>query len=154
MKYLNETKDTSTFNQTFSEFIDNYQLLVREDKLYKSDTPINRQKLIESSRETALSNALDKFLPKQVTEDNETVLEYHNQQTDLDILMEAENVANDYKVKYGLPDSMSTSQVYDFINRQSILLKEQLDKIATNGPKNVTTEVKNNEKKENLEESK
>ena len=150
MKYLNETKDTTNFNQTFSEFIDNYQLLVREDKLYKSDTPINRQELIESSRETALSNALDKFLPKQVTEDNETVLEYYNQQTDLDILMEAENVANDYRKKFGLPDTMTTSQVYDFVNRQSILLKEQLDKISSNATKSVVTEVKN-EKKENVE---
>lgn len=141
MKYQNETKETKTFAQSFSEFVDNYQLILREDKLYKSETPINRQELIESSRELALNNALEKFLPKEVTEDNETVVEYNNQQTDLDLLMEAENVANEYRKKFNLPDSFTTSQVYDFVNKQSILLKEHIDKALVNVNKSVEKPV-------------
>lgn len=147
MKYRTEHTPTKDFKQSFTEFVDDFQLILRDDKLYKSDTPINRQKLIESSRETALTNALEKFLPEKVTEDNETIVEYNRRNTDLDDLMNAENLANEYREKFNLPDSMSTMQVYDFLTAQQLKLKESLSKFK---------EVNSNETKtkENAEENK
>lgn len=147
MKYRTEHTPTKDFKQSFSEFVDDFQLILRDDKLYKSDTPINRQKLIESSRETALTNALEKFLPEKVTEDNETIVEYNRRNTDLDDLMNAENLANEYRQKFNLPDTMSTMQVYDFLTAQQLKLKESLSKYR---------EVKQNEveAKENSEKNK
>lgn len=145
MKYKTEktaTDVSSQIKQEFSDFIDDFQLLLREDKLVKSETPINRQELIQSSKDTALEKALEKFLPQGNITDDPTIVDYAQTNCDLDFLMQAHNVANDYKKKFNLPDDFNTSQVYDFVSRQNTLLKDYIKNKSTQ-PK----EVSNNEVK-------
>lgn len=128
MKYFNfdkNTKQSTSYSQKFSEYKDSYILNPSTNELEKLDTPKNIQAEIDSYLDCALERALEKFLPSDVVDDK-NIADYTQRVDDLSVIGEAIDIAEDYRVKYNLPDSYTPAQIYDFISKQASDIKSKL----------------------------
>lgn len=134
-------KDTSGYSQTFSEEVPDYVLNPVTNELEESPIPKNVQKYIESYIDTALDRVIERFLPENVVEadDDDNVADYTQMYEDLAYAGEVFDIAEDYREKFNLPDTMSVQEVFDYVEKMSEDLAERL-KNQTN-----KSEVKNNE---------
>lgn len=134
-------KDTSGYSQTFSEEVPDYVLNPVTNELEESPIPKNVQKYIESYIDTALDRVIERFLPENVVEaeGEENVADYTQMYEDLAYAGEVFDIAEDYRDKFNLPDTMSVQDIFKYVEKTSEDLAERL-KNKTN-----KSEVKNNE---------
>ena len=134
-------KDTSGYSQTFSEEVTDYVLNPVTNELEESPIPKNVQKYIESYIDTALDRVIERFLPENVVEaeGEDNVSDYTQMYEDLAYAGEVFDIAEDYREKFNLPDTMSVQDIFKYVEKTSVDLAERL-KNQTN-----KSEVKNNE---------
>ena len=134
-------KDTSGYTQTFSEEVPDYVLNPVTNELEESPIPKNVQKYIESYLDTALERVIERFLPENVVEaeGEDDIADYTQMYEDLAYAGEVFDIAEDYREKFNLPDTMSVQEVFNYVEKMSEDLAERL-KNQTN-----KSEVKNNE---------
>lgn len=134
-------KDTSGYSQTFSEEVPDYVLNPVTNELEESPIPKNVQKYIESYIDTALDRVIERFLPENVVEvdDDDNVADYTQMYEDLAYAGEVFDIAEEYRDKFNLPDTMSVQDVFNYVEKMSQDMAERL-KNQTN-----KSEVKNNE---------
>lgn len=137
----NLKKDTSGYSQTFSEEVPDYVLNPVTNELEESPIPKNVQKYIESYIDTALDRVIERFLPENVVEaeGEDNVVDYTQMYEDLAYAGEVFDIAEDYRDKFNLPDTMSVQDVFEYVEKMSEDLAERL-KNQTN-----KSEVKDNE---------
>lgn len=134
------------YQQTFDYEVPDYEWDGVREQLVEKSTKRNLVEEINSYKDCRLDSVLDKFLNPDTDIDMTTVesivdLDECNQ--DLLRMGELISLADDYRERYNLPLSMSVSDVYSFIDKQSKMLSDELKK-----------EVKVDEAKKNVEESK
>lgn len=137
-------KDTSGYSQTFSEEVPDYVLNPVTNELEESPIPKNVQKYIESYIDTALDRVIERFLPENVVEADgeDNVADYTQMYEDLAYAGEVFDIAEDYREKFNLPDTMSVQDIFKYVEKTSVDLAERL-KNQTNETNK--SEVKNNE---------
>lgn len=128
MAYKNLKKSRA---QSFTPYEKDYILNPATNELEEKEVPKNVQEYIQSYVDTCLEKALEKFLPSdKVSEDNDHIVDYSETVQDLAVLGDAMELAEDYREKYGLPDTYSAKQIYDFVNQRAQSLKSSISKVV------------------------
>lgn len=144
------------YQQTFDYLVTDYEWDgVRECLVEK---PVKRDLFeeIQSNKDCALDIILDKFGGYPPIQDGkvpiEGIVDLDETERGNDLLKMASliDTAEMYREKYNLPLSMSVSEIYAAIEKTAAEVKEIVDKSLSTEK----VEEKNNEKKENVEESK
>lgn len=133
--------DNNKVSQAFSKTVPDYVLNVETNELERSPVDKDLQDYIQSFADVAIQNAIEKFLPK-VIEDDDKIADYTSKREDLAVIGEAMDRAEYYREKYNLPSSYSVREVYDFVQKQADELKANLHNV-----KKSKQEVADNEKK-------
>lgn len=128
MKY--RTIDTrEKKSQSFTPYRDDFLLNSSTGELEKLPIPENVQEKIDSYVECALERALERFLPKNVTESDQ-IVDYTQSVEDLAVLGDAMEVAEAYREELGLPDNYSLAQIYAAVDARAKELKGQLGELG------------------------
>lgn len=122
--------------QVFSSLKPVYKLNKVTGSLEKTDEVIDVQEMIDSVIPMTLENILSKFLPKEDSADGELV-EIADMQSDLDMLQETFAQAEELRVKYNIPDTVSTGDIYSYINEQLNKVKTTRKEVKPDEEKNV-----------------
>lgn len=124
----NLKKDTFSYIQTFSEVVPDYVLNPVTNELEESPIPKNVQKYIESYIDTALDRVIERFLPENVVEaeGEDNVADYTQMYEDLAYAGEVFDIAEDYREKFNLPDTMSVQDVFKYVEKTSEDLANRL----------------------------
>lgn len=147
---------TPVYQQTFDYLVTDYEWDgVRECLVEK---PVKRDLFeeIQSNKDCALDIILDKFGGYPPVQDGripvQGIVDLDESERGNDLLKMASliDTAEMYREKYNLPLSMSVSEIYAAIEKTAAEVKEIVDKDLSIEK----VEEKNNEKKENVEESK
>lgn len=147
---------TPVYQQTFDYLVTDYEWDgVRECLVEK---PVKRDLFeeIQSNKDCALDLILDKFGGYPPVQDGRVpvqgIVDLDETERGNDLLKMASliDTAEMYREKYNLPLSMSVSEIYAAIEKTAAEVKEIVDKDLSIEK----VEEKNNEKKENVEESK
>lgn len=147
---------TPVYQQTFDYLVTDYEWDgVRECLVEK---PVKRDLFeeIQSNKDCALDVILDKFGGYPPVQDGRVpvqgIVDLDETERGNDLLKIASliDTAEMYREKYNLPLSMSVSEIYAAIEKTAAEVKEIVDKDLSIEK----VEEKNNEKKENVEESK
>lgn len=151
------------YQQTFDYLVTDYEWDgVRECLVEK---PVKRDLFeeIQSNKDCALDFILDKFGGYPPVQDGKVpvngIVDLDETERGNDLLKMASliDTAEMYREKYNLPLSMSVSEIYAAIEKTAAEVKEIVDNSLTDKVEEKPikkVEEKNNEKKENLEESK
>ena len=146
---------TPVYQQTFDYLVSDYEWDgVRECLVEKPDKRDLFEE-IQSNKECALDVILDKFGGYPPIQDGkvpiEGIVDLDETERGNDLLKMASliDTAEMYREKYNFPLSMSVSEIYEAIEKTAVEVKEIVDKSLSTEK----VEVKNDEKKENVEES-
>lgn len=134
------------YQQTFDYEVPDYEWDGVRENLVEKSTKRNLVEEINSYKDCRLDSVLDKFLNPDTNIDMssvESIVDLDECNQDLLRMGELIALADDYRERYNLPLSMSVSDVYSFIDKQSQMLSDELKK-----------GVKVDEAKKNVEESK
>lgn len=129
MKY--KTFDTAHQNeksQKFSKYVDDYVLDPATNLLEKLPRQKNIQEYINSFVDCALERAFERFMPSKVIEDD-SVADYTQRLSDLGTMADAMDVAEEYRERFGLPDTLSVKEIYEYVDREAKALKEKLSAV-------------------------
>lgn len=126
MKYKTSESKRDKYSQSFTPYVDDYMYNPVTGDIEKLPTQKNVDDYIQSHIETCLERALEKFLPKQVQEDD-SVADYTQSVEDLATMGDAIELAEYYRDLMGLPDNYSIGQIYGEVDKRSKLLKEKLN---------------------------
>lgn len=130
--------------QTFPKMRKEYRLNEASEVLEEVGE-VDIEEFINSFKEQALDNILERFLPTDETfEESQTLL------SDIDILNESFIKAEEYREKFKLSEDMSTSDIFNEVKKRYTALTDVLEK--NNLIKK--SEVLENEKETSIEESK
>ena len=137
-----------TKGQTFQTTKPVYRLNKATGELEDTGETVDLQEVINSCIDTALSRALDRLMPK--VEQAEDVAQLDVMREDLDFAMETCNRAEEYREKYNLDDSLSVTDIYDYVAKQADLLKAKIDtaQAVSKQKEGVENETKTVEEKE------
>lgn len=116
-------------SQDFSKLVPIYRLNKTTNELEKTEDFIDLQEQIESYKEVALQSMLERFMPKLVDE----TADFVNVKGDLDMLTECFDVAEEYREKLGLDDTMSIQEVYKHMTEYSKTLADNIEKVKKGG---------------------
>ena len=110
----------SDVSQTFSETKPSYMLNEQTGELEQLPTDENIQEKIQSYITTALSSVLDKYLPlmNPVVEEDE-IADYSAMRTDLSEIGAALDLAEDYRARLGLSDTLTAQQIFDEVQKRA-----------------------------------
>lgn len=148
MKYKTESsalkENAEDKGQTFEKNIPVYRLNKVTGELEDSGEVVDVDALVNSSKETALSFALDRFIPQEEYDEVKEV--YDIMRDDLDLAQELTSVADSYRAKFGLGADVPVNEVFTYVRKKA----DELGTIL----KEKEREVIENEKKKNDEESK
>lgn len=125
--------------QKFNTIKSVYRLNKTTGLLELTEDTIDLQEQLNSYKDCELSALMDKFLPGEVQD--LVVAEQHNVQDKLDFMQEAFEVAEEFKSKYGFDESLSMQEIFNLVGQKNEELKKYM-------------EVKEIEKKENIQEGK
>ncbi|WGL31479.1 hypothetical protein [Dipodfec virus UOA04_Rod_1098] len=134
LKYKTSESKREKYAQSFTPYVDDYMYNSVTGDIEKLPTQKNVDDYIQSHIETCLERALEKFLPKQVEEDD-YVADYTQQVDDLAALGEAMELAEMYREKFNLPDNYSVAQIYGEVDKSAKALKDKLVSAKTAEPK-------------------
>lgn len=138
---LKKTVESRTYRQSFTPDEKDYILNPATNELEEKPIPKNVQDYINSHIETCLERVLERFLPQQHSEEDNTIADYTQRVDDLASIGEAMELAEEYRDKFGLPDNYTMSQIYEAVDKSAKSLKDKLSE--ANKPKpEVKPEVK------------
>lgn len=123
-----EKKRKLKHSQEFSETVDDYILNSQSNQLEKLPVPKNIQAEIQSYIDCALERALERFLPKVVSEDD-AVQDYSDCVDILASLGEAMELAEEYREKFNLSPSASLSEIYSRVDKEAQEIKSRIAKL-------------------------
>lgn len=134
LKYKTVNSPRGDYKQEFTPEQTDYVLNPATNLLEEKPIPRNVQSYIESYMDTCLERVLEKFLPKNVIEDDKNVADYTQRCDDLAAIGEAMEIAEDYREKFGLPDTYSMADIYEAVDKSAQSLKAKLGEVTK--PKN------------------
>lgn len=146
---------TPVYQQTFDYLVTDYEWDGVRECLVEKSAKRDLFEEIQSNKECALDVILDKFGGYPPIQDGkvpiEGIVDLDETERGNDLLKMASliDTAEMYREKYNLPLSMSVSEIYEAIEKTAVEVKEIVDK-SLSAEK---VEVKEDEKKENVEES-
>lgn len=113
----------------FTSFKKDYVLDPVTNELQELETPINLQEKIESYLSCALDRALEKFMPKNVIDSDDVAEQLSDRRMDLAALAEAMEIAEDYRERHTLSDSMTMADIYAAMDKEARDLKKALENL-------------------------
>lgn len=142
----NYVDKTPVKGQTFSNLKPVYRLNKVTNELEKTEDVVDIDELVQSCKEQCLNAVLEKFFPTQQT--METAIDsYNNMIDDIDYLADAAELAESYREKFNLSDTLSITDIFKEVQKQADTLKVKIDDFQK------LKEVQN-EKTQTIEESK
>ena len=134
--------------QKFTPYIDEYQYVADTNEIEKTGKKINVDEKIQSYLTTRLEDMLEKFLNPVKVEHNDIVASPDEMSGDLESMLKAYDnyveTAEDLRVKYKLPTSLATSDVYaaveELYQNQRKLVDSIIQKGGLKNEKSVQTE--------------
>lgn len=154
---------TPVYQQTFDYLVTDYEWDGVRECLVEKSVKRDLFEEIQSNKDCALDVILDKFGGYPPVQDGcvpvQGIVDLDETERGNDLLKMASliDTAEMYREKYNLPLSMSVSEIYDAIAKTAVEVKEIVDNSLTEKvdvKSTVKLEEKENEKKENVEESK
>ena len=146
VKYKTVDTNREIFHsQTFTPYRDNYVLDTATNELEKLPNPENVQESIQSYIDTSLQAALEKYLPnigKQQIEEDDLIADYTESRNDLAAIGDAMELAEEYRDKFNLPDTMSIADIYQHIGKYSEDLKNKMKVVSENNKSGGNDNVK------------
>lgn len=131
---------------TFSRYRDDYFYDESTGELVKKELPIDVQAQINSYKDVAISKVLERLLPQETAHDD--VDEYYATKSELDILTDAYELADEYIDRYGLDENSSFDEVIAYVNslaakqREALVSATKLEDTAKEVASNATTGAK------------
>lgn len=113
--------------QSFESLVDDYVLDQKTNELVLSPLKKDLQEYIDSHIDTALERALQKYLPDNVIDDDNVINDYTSNLSDLSSLAEAIEIAEDYRIRFGLSDNASIADIYSVVDKHAQDLKAKID---------------------------
>lgn len=123
--------------QSFEKLVPLYRLNKVTNELEKTDEFVDIQEQIESYKEMALQSMLERFIPKLVDD----TADYTAVKGDLDFLTESLEIAEEYREKFGLSDTVTTQEIFSHMKKYSDELKVALDNAKNGGVKGEKKEI-------------
>lgn len=121
--------------QEFTPLIDEYQYIADTGELEKTGKTINVDEKIQSYITTRLEDMLEKFLSPQQPERNDIVAEPDEMNGDLESMLKAYDSyverADELRVKYKLPSTLATADVYKAVEELYQRQMEYVDALAS-----------------------
>lgn len=151
LKYLTEHSSKlleKQSGQSYDNIVPVYRLNKVTGELVKTDEVIDINEVVQSCKDQTLDYILDKFLPDQLNQMPISEQVISSLDDDLDTLRDLGNIADEYRERFNLSDSMSISDIYNYVNNER---KKAVD--ALNAQKQKKEDILNEEKK-TVEESK
>lgn len=121
-------EDNAVEGQTFSNLKPVYRLNKATGELEKTDEVIDITELVNSYKDIAIDNILNRFLSLVQDDTQNEIVEYNEMVDDVDVMREMSERAEVYRKKYKLPESMPTSEVFDFLASQAQKVKSSIEK--------------------------
>lgn len=136
-----EMQKGKTYSQDFADarFKTQYRYNASTGLLEELPTKLDIQALIESNRETCLSQVLEKFLPTSTIVDNVAVV--NKRISKLDEMLELTKKAESYKKSFCLDDNLSIGEVFAEVQRRADTAKSELARFIAE--KEITENEKN-----------
>lgn len=134
--------------QEFTPYIDEYQYVADTNEIEKTGKKINIDEKIQSYLTTRLEDMLEKFLNPVKVEHNDVIASPDEMSGDLESMLNAYDnyveTAEELRVKYKLPSSLATSDVYaaveEMYQNQRKYVESIMQKGGINDEKSVQTE--------------
>lgn len=142
-----ELEKSGSYSQKFSPYVDDYVLNSETNCLEKLPNPVNIQEKIQSYLSCALEQALEKFLPNFNVQEDDSVAQYVERTDDLAVIGDAIERAEEYREHYNLPDNMSISEIYSYIDKQAKQIKQHINSVHPEADKQ-SVQVKDSGSKE------
>lgn len=142
LKYLTESSSKlleKSSGQTFDKLKPVYRLNKVTGELVKTDEVIDIDEVVQSCKEQTLDYILEKFMPENINDmpiSEQIVSSYDD---DLDTLRDLGNIADEYRERFNLSESMSISDIYNYINNKRMEAMEALK--AQNKIKEINNET-------------
>lgn len=114
--------------QEFSALKPKYELNERTNELVDSGEKIDIQKLINSAVDTCLERTLARLMPTD-TDIDDKIVDLSDTRDDLESLTEALTVAEDWRERLDLPDTMSVQDVFKQIEQYEAKLRADIDTV-------------------------
>lgn len=121
---------SSDYVQSFQDTVPDYILNMSNNELEQSPIDKNVQDFIKSYINVALDKALEKFLPDHIVEDD-AVADYSQKYQDLCTLADSIELAEEYRERFNLPDSYTIADIYSFIDKQAVSLKDKINSLKS-----------------------
>lgn len=137
--YVKDETQKQSFDNLKTEYVLNERTNELEEKTEKTDL----QSLINSSLDTALDRILQRLQPDGYDLEGDLESEDDAYQEDLIDFADLLDRAEEYRDKFGLPLSASTSEIFERVQKESDAVRQRLDALRTKQP--VNEEVKDNE---------
>lgn len=141
--YRTAEKDEEQFSQKLSAVYPVYRLNKATGELEKTDDVVDFNDIVSSFEAQTLERIYQRFFP---ADDNTDVIELNSATDDLDKMQEAFALAEKYRSKYNLPDTLHFSEVLKEVGRRSSELKnkielaEQVKKVVENEKKETVSQ--------------
>lgn len=126
--------------QTFSTKQPSYVLNDSTGELERLPIDEDIQERIESYLTSALDRVLERYLPQDVSSENDEVADYTAATADLADLGEMYEKAESYREKYHLGNDMSIREIYDFIGERAKDLANKISERSKVSENSQTTE--------------
>ena len=125
-----------TMKQTFTSVVPVYRLNKMSNILEKTEDFIDLQDVLNSYKDLALNNVLQKFMP--VDSELDVVADTcATVKDDLDFLQESFAIAEEYKTKFNLDPSLSTAQVFAKMQEYKSNLDIRIKELKENEKKTI-----------------
>lgn len=118
-KYKTEQTVPKTKGQKFAHTIPVYQLDEKSGELVKTDKLINIDELVNSSKDSALNNIYDRFLPDESASDFVNFDSHTDRDIELNTLRKSLELVENYRSKYKLPVDMDALDVLSYVEKSA-----------------------------------
>lgn len=117
IKYKTEQTITKTKGQKFAHTIPVYELDTKTGELVKTDKLINLDELVNSSKDSALNNIYDRFLPDEQSSEVVNFDAHSDRDLQLNDLRKSLELVENYRSKYHLPADMDAVDVLSYVDK-------------------------------------
>lgn len=128
-KYKTEQTIKKTVGQKFAHTVPVYELDSNTGELVKTDKVINIDELVNSSKDSALNNIYDRFLPDESATDLVNFDTHSDRDIQLNELRKSFETVENYRAKYKLPTDMEPLDVLSYVEKSAKKAKENVVKL-------------------------
>lgn len=129
IEYRTEKTLKTSKGQTFERFKPVYRLNKSTNELEKTDEVIDIQEIVNSQLSTCLDAILDKFLP--FSDVSEEIVELDNFNDNLDKMQEASMIAESYRQKYGLSETLTQGEIFKEVQNRKLNLEKSIKEVQS-----------------------